>query len=138
MNSENQREGPIVIFDGVCNFCDRSVRFLMNRDPGGRFRFASNQSEAGSALLRAHGIDPASVDSVYLVEGDRIWKKSAAALEITRRMPGLWKLLYGFVIVPRPIRDWVYDLIARNRYRMFGRSESCRLPTEAERSRFLA
>ena len=132
------RDQPIVIFDGVCNFCDRTVRFLMDRDRAGRFRFASNQSEAGSALLREHAVDPGKVDSVFLVEGDRIWTKSAAALEITRRMPSAWKLLYGFVVVPRPIRDWFYDLFARNRYRMFGRSESCRLPTEAERSRFLA
>lgn len=127
----------IVIFDGVCNFCDASVRFLMNRDPRGRFLFASNQSESGSSLLRGFGIEPDSVQSVYLVDGARIWSKSGAALQIARRMPFPWRLGAVLVVVPRFLRDWVYDLIARNRYRLFGKAESCRLPTERERDRFL-
>lgn len=127
----------IVIFDGVCNFCDASVRFLMNRDPRGRFLFASNRSEAGSSLLRGFGIEPDSVESVYLVDRGRIWSKSGAALQIARRMPFPWRLGAVFVVIPRFLRDWVYDLIARNRYRWFGRAESCRLPLERERDRFL-
>jgi predicted DCC family thiol-disulfide oxidoreductase YuxK len=127
----------IVIFDGVCNFCDRSVRFVMNRDRRGRFLFASNQSEAGSALLARFGVEPGSVQSVYLVEGDRIWSKSTAALEIARRLPLPWKLSYAWFVVPKFLRDLVYDWIARNRYRWFGKAESCRLPSEAERAKFL-
>lgn len=128
----------IVIFDGVCNFCDRSVRFVMKRDRRGRFLFASNQSQAGSALLERFGVDPRSIESVYLVEGDRIWAKSTAALEIARRMTLPWSLSYAFIIVPKFLRDAVYDWIARHRYRWFGKADSCRLPSEAERARFLA
>ena len=131
-------EKAVLIFDGVCNFCDRSVRFVLKRDRRGRFLFASNQSEAGSALLRRFGVDPGSVASVYLVDGDRIWAKSTAALEIARRMPLPWTLGYGFIIIPRFLRDAIYDWIARNRYRWFGRADSCRVPAESDRSRFLA
>ena len=127
----------VVVFDGVCNFCNASVNFIMARDPAGRFVFASNQSEAGAELLRRFGVDPEGVQSVYLVENDRIWSKSSAGLRIARRLRFPWNLLAVFRIVPRPIRDWGYDLIARNRYRWFGKTESCRLPSEAERARFL-
>lgn len=128
----------VVIFDGVCNFCDRSVRFVLKRDRRDRFLFASNQSEAGSALLERFGVDSRSIQSVYLVEGDRIWAKSTAALEIARRMPLPWNLAYAFILVPKFLRDTVYDWIARNRYRWFGKAEACRLPSETERARFLA
>jgi predicted DCC family thiol-disulfide oxidoreductase YuxK len=127
----------VLIFDGVCNFCNSSVRFVMDRDRRGRFLFASNQSDAGSALLRRFGVDPESVQSVYLVGGDRIWSKSSASLQIARRMPFPWNLAVAFVVVPRFLRDWVYDWIASNRYRWFGKADQCRLPTEAERGRFL-
>ena len=128
----------VLIFDGVCNFCNWSVRFVMKRDRRGRFLFASNQSEAGSNLLARFGIEPGSIQSVYLVEGDRIWAKSGAALEIARRMTLPWSLSYAFIVVPKFLRDWVYDRIAKNRYRLFGKAEACRLPSEAERGRFLA
>lgn len=127
----------VLIFDGVCNFCNRSINFVMDRDRRGRFLFASSQSEAGSSLLRRFGVDPDSVQSVYLVEGDRIWSKSDAAVQIARRMPFPWSLGYAGVILPRFLRDWLYDGFARNRYRWFGKAESCRLPTEAERAKFL-
>jgi predicted DCC family thiol-disulfide oxidoreductase YuxK len=127
----------VLIFDGVCNFCNRSVNFVMNRDRRGRFLFASSQSEAGSALLRRFGVDPDSVQSVYLVEGDRIWSRSDATVQIARRMPFPWNLGYAGVVLPKFLRDRLYDGIARNRYRWFGKSESCRLPTEAERAKFL-
>ena len=128
---------PIVIFDGVCNFCNASVNFVLKHDRGGRFLFASNQSEAGSTLLQQFGIDPGSVQSVYLVEGDRIWSKSAAAAKVAGRLAFPWNLIAVSAIVPKFLTDRVYDLIARNRYRWFGQSETCRLPTEAERGRFL-
>jgi predicted DCC family thiol-disulfide oxidoreductase YuxK len=129
---------PILIFDGVCNFCDWSVRFVMNRDPGRQFLFASNQSAEGARLLKHFGVDPDSAQSVYLVEGGRIWSKSAATLEILRRMPFPWRLGYVGVIFPRFLRDAVYDWIAKNRYRWFGKAAACRIPTESEREQFLA
>lgn len=128
----------IIVFDGVCNFCDRSMRFVMDRDRSGRFLFASNGSEAGASLLGGFGIDAADVQSVYLVEGGRIWSKSTAALEIARRMPWPWKAAWGLRLVPRFLRDAIYDWIARNRYRWFGKADACRLPSEADRARFLS
>jgi len=132
-----QNDQPIVIFDGVCNFCNASVNFVMKHDRRGRFLFASSQSEAGASLLRKFGIDPTSVQSVYLVEGDRIWSKSSAVARVARGLALPWKLLAVTGIVPKFLADFVYDLIARNRYRWFGQSQECRLPTEAERARFL-
>jgi predicted DCC family thiol-disulfide oxidoreductase YuxK len=128
---------PIVLFDGVCNLCSGSVQFLLRRDPGGRFRFASLQSQVGEELLAKLGIDRRVVDSVILVEGDRWYKESDAALGIARQLPGAWKLLTAFRLIPRPLRDAAYRLIARNRYRWFGRTEACWLPTPELRERFL-
>ena len=128
---------PVLIFDGVCNFCDWSVRFVMNRDPGRQFLFASNQSVEGARLLKHFGLEPESVQSVYLVEGERIWSKSSAALEIMRRLPLPWKFGYAGVVFPRFLRDGIYDWIARNRYRWFGKAAACRIPTPEERERFL-
>jgi predicted DCC family thiol-disulfide oxidoreductase YuxK len=128
---------PIVLFDGVCNLCNGSVQFLLKRDPQARFRFASLQSDTGQKLQAALGMDPQALDSVILVEGDRWYKESDAALRIARKLPGAWKLLTAFRIVPRPIRDAAYRLIARNRYRWFGKAETCWLPTPELRGRFL-
>ncbi len=134
---EIPNDRPILIFDGVCNFCNGSVDFLLRRDRAGRFLFASNQSEAGRALLGRFGVDPDGVESVYLVEGDRIWSKSSATIAIARRMPWPWRIGSVGAIIPRVVRDALYDWIARNRYRWFGKSDSCRLPTEADRGKFL-
>ncbi len=129
----------IVLFDGVCNLCNASVQFILDRDARDHFRFAALQSEAGVKALRAHGREPATgdPDSVMLIEGDRVYDRSDAALRIARRLRGAWPLLAVFLVVPRFIRDAVYKLIARNRYRWFGRTEECRIPTPALRARFL-
>ena len=129
----------LVLFDGVCNFCNASVHFIVDRDPARRFRFAALQSAAGAAALRAQGRAPAAgdPDSIVLIEGGRVYERSAAALRIARHLRFPWPLLYAFVVVPRPLRDLVYRLIARNRYRWFGRTEECRVPTPALRERFL-
>ena len=131
---------PVVLFDGVCNLCHGAVQFIVDRDPRGTFQFASLQSERAAALLREHGRNPPEGDpeSVVLVEDGRIYEHSTAALRIALRLGGLWSLLYGFVIVPRFVRDAVYRFIARNRYRWFGRTEQCRVPTPELRARFLA
>ena len=130
-------EHPVVLFDGVCNFCESSVQFIIRRDPRGRFRFASLQSDVGRALVQAVGRSPDDLDTMVLVDGGRAWLKSTAALEIARHLTGLWPVLRIFVVVPRPIRDWCYDAIARRRYRWFGKKDGCMTPTADVRDRFL-
>lgn len=127
----------VVLFDGVCNLCSASVRFVLRRDPAGRFRFASLQSEAGRELLRRHGLDPDDLHSVVLVEDGRAYTRSDAALRIARGLGGGWPLLGALRAVPRPVRDRVYGLVAANRYRWFGKQDSCMLPTPELRERFL-
>ncbi len=126
-----------MLFDGVCNLCSGAVQFIIRRDPAGRFRFASLQSPLGEQLLARFGIDRHVTDSVILVEGDRWSKESDAALRIARGMRGAWKALVVFRVIPRPLRDALYRLIARNRYRWFGKQETCWLPTPELRERFL-
>jgi predicted DCC family thiol-disulfide oxidoreductase YuxK len=128
---------PIVLFDGVCNLCNGSVQFLLKRDPEGRFRFAALQSDAGRSLMAEHGLAVDGLSSVVLIEEGRVWQESSAALRIARHLPGAWKLLWVFAAVPRPLRDAVYRWIARNRYRWFGKSETCWLPTPELKARFL-
>lgn len=127
---------PVILFDGVCNFCDVSVQFILERDPNEIFRFASLQSEAGQDLLKKYHV-PEDVDSMILIESDKVYFKSSAALRISRHLQGTWKLLYILIIVPAPVRNVVYDIIARNRYKWFGKKESCMLPSPNVRKRFL-
>jgi len=124
----------VVLFDGVCNLCNASVNFIIKRDPRCRFSFAALQSEAGQALLARHKIAGQRPDSVILLEEGRVFMRSTAALRIARRLSGLWPLLYPLVLVPIPIRDKLYDWVARHRYRWFGRREQCRLPTPGRES----
>ena len=127
----------IVLFDGVCNFCNSSVNFLIDRDPEGKFVFGALQSEEGLEVLRRHDLPEGYFDSIVLVEPDRILTASDAVLEISRSMPGLWPVLSVFRIIPRFIRDGIYNWIAANRYSWFGKRDTCRLPTPEYRSRFL-
>lgn len=139
--TSNQMDAhPVILFDGVCNLCSGAVQFVIERDPEGHFRFASLQSEVGAELLRAHGLkvpegDP---DSIVLIEGGRSYESSGAALRIARGLSGLWWMLYAFIIVPAFLRDAVYRWVARNRYRWFGKSEECWVPTPDLRTRFLS
>jgi len=123
----------IILFDGVCNLCNGLVQFVLKRDTAGRFRFASLQSEAARRVLK--GGPPA--ETIVLIEGGGLYVKSAAALRIARGLRFPWPLLYAFVIVPRPMRDLVYDWVARRRYAWFGKRESCMLPSPQMRGRFL-
>ncbi len=129
----------IVLFDGGCNLCNGSVLFIIDRDPGAYFRFAALQSDVGRDVLAGVGraIPAGDPDSIVLVENGRVYERSTAALRIVRRLRGAWKLAWLFVIVPRPLRDLVYRLVARNRYRWFGRTAECRIPPPALRSRLL-
>lgn len=127
----------VILFDGVCNFCNTTINFIIDHDPKQHFRFASLQSDAGQQLLRQHHEPTTDFDSVILLKGGKVFHKSDAALEIALDLGGLWPLLYGFKIVPRFVRNAVYDFVARNRYRWFGRLDACRLPTPELRGRFL-
>jgi predicted DCC family thiol-disulfide oxidoreductase YuxK len=128
---------PIILFDGVCNLCNGSVQFVIKRDPEGLFRFAALQSSQGQELMRQHNLDTSGLYSIIVVSGDKVWQRSRAALEIVRHLSGLWPMLYAFIIVPPFIRDWVYDRIAANRYKWFGKKEECMIPTPELRARFL-
>ena len=125
----------IILFDGECNFCDSSVQFIIRRDVEGVFKFASLQSETGQRLLSKHHI-PKDIDSFLLITNNKAYLKSAAALHVSRQLKGLWKLLYAFIVIPRPIRDFFYDILAKNRYKWFGKKQSCSLPSPEVRSRF--
>ncbi|MEN7546599.1 thiol-disulfide oxidoreductase DCC family protein [Rapidithrix thailandica] len=131
------RKTNIILFDGICNFCNDSVNFIIDHDPKKKFKFAALQSEVGRQLLRSLGQDPDKMDSIVLIEKGKVFKKSTAALKVARYLSAPWPLAYGFLIVPVFIRNLVYDWIARNRYKWFGKREQCRMPNEEEKQRFL-
>ena len=130
-----------ILFDGVCNLCNGFVQFVIRHDPAGRFRFAALQSEAGRALLAAHGLPPAAVaaepESVLLLSAGRLHSHSTAVLRIAQGLGGVWRLAGAGWLLPRAWRDAAYRLVARHRYRWFGRRESCMLPTPELKARFL-
>lgn len=126
----------VILFDGVCNFCNASINFVIDRDAARRFRFASLQSDFGQRLLAENNRQLTDFDTVLLLRDGKLYKKSDAALEIARYLKG-WSWLYLFRVVPRFIRDFFYDIIAKNRYRLFGKSESCRIPTPEEKKLFV-
>ena len=135
---ESVPEGTaLVLFDGVCNFCNSSVNFIIDRDPRAYFRFAPLQSALGRQLREQQGVE-AAADAIVLIEAGKVYLASTAALRIARRLSGLWPCLYVFIVVPRLLRDGLYDWFARHRYSWFGRSEHCRVPTPDLRSRFIA
>lgn len=136
-NSKYPPQNDIVLFDGVCNLCNFAVNFIIDRDPSGRFVFASQQSEEGKSLLSKYGIPTHRMDSLVLIRGEKVFIKSSAALEIARYLRGPWSVFYFFRPVPYPIRDFLYNLVARNRYRLFGKRDSCRYPTQELKARFL-
>ena len=135
MNATNEHK--VILFDGVCNLCNGAVTFIIKRDPKNKFKFAALQSDIGQILTAQHGIDTAKTDSIILVENNSVYIKSTAALRIARQMSGAYPLLYGFIIFPAFFRNWVYDWIAKNRYKWFGSKESCMIPTPELKSKFL-
>ncbi|KEZ47796.1 thiol-disulfide oxidoreductase DCC family protein [Metabacillus indicus] len=127
----------ILLFDGVCNFCDGTVQFVLKHDKKEVFSFASLQSEAGQSLLRKHGLPLEDYDSfVYLDEG-KVHTKSTAALRVLKELGGIYRALYLLIAIPKPIRDAVYMMIAKNRYKWFGKKDACTLPSKDVRKRFL-
>ncbi len=127
----------VVLIDGVCNLCQGLVRFIIPRDPTGRIKFASLQSDKGRELLLAAGLEADRLDTVVLLENGRVYTESSAVLRIASRLRFPWPAAYAFVIVPRPLRNMLYRVVARNRYRWFGRDEACLLPSPDIKSRFL-
>jgi len=132
-------EQAIILFDGVCNLCNGAVNFIIDRDPQKKFKFSAMQSESGHRLMQQFKIPTATLtpESIILIEQNRFYSHSTAVLKITQKLKGFWKLFYGFIVIPKPIRDFLYGAIAKNRYRMFGRQASCRLPTPELKERFL-
>lgn len=130
-------EKAIVLFDGVCNFCNGSINFIIERDTKNHFQFAPLQSEIGQKLLDEYGIDKTVTDSVVLIENGRAYTHTTAALNIAKNLGVAWSLFYGFIIVPKFIRDFFYRLFAKNRYRLFGKTEACMMPTPEIRQKFL-
>lgn len=130
-------EHQIVLFDGVCNFCNGSVNFIIDHDQDDTFRFAALQSDEGVELLKKFDIDPEETDSVILIDDSGANMYSTAALKISKHLGGIYRFGYIFMIVPAFIRDFFYKLFAKYRYRLFGRTDECRIPTPEERAKFL-
>jgi predicted DCC family thiol-disulfide oxidoreductase YuxK len=127
----------IVFFDGVCNLCQRSVQFILTHDKKAIFAFSSLQSPIAKQLLLPHGISTSEINTFILLENNKVYTRSTAALRVAKKLGGFWVSLYAFIIVPPFIRDAVYDFIARNRYRWFGKQETCWLPRPEWKQRFL-
>jgi len=130
-------ENPIILFDGVCNFCNGAINFVLKQDKKDVFRFAPLQSEAGQKLLQQYNLSTAEFDSFVLIDNGKVYKKSAASLRVMNKLPWYWKEAQILRIIPTAFRDAIYDFIARNRYKWFGKKEQCMIPTPEMRSRFL-
>ena len=130
-------EKPIILFDGVCNFCNAGVSFIIRQDKKNIFRFAALQSKAGQQLLEKYNLPQKKFDSFILIDKGKAYYRSTAGFKIYGKLPWYWKWTQIFWIVPKFIRDGVYDFIARNRYKWFGRKEECMIPTPDVRNRFL-
>lgn len=137
MGEDHKIEQEILLFDGVCNLCNGAVNFIIDRDPKNHFKFAALQSDFGQEQLRKLGFSQSDFDSLVLLSQDRVYKKSSAALRIAGKLNSLYPLLKVFLVLPPFIRDGVYDIIARNRYKWFGKRDECRIPTPELRSRFI-
>jgi predicted DCC family thiol-disulfide oxidoreductase YuxK len=131
------KEEQVVLFDGVCNLCNGFVQFIIKRDPKARFKFAALQSELGQRLLVYANKNLPYTDSVVYLRKGQIMTRSTAALNIARDLGSIWQIVAVFLIIPAFLRDAIYDWTARNRYRIFGKQESCMVPSEALKQRFL-
>ena len=127
----------IILFDGVCNLCNGAVNFVIKRDPRNVFKFTPLQEKQGVLLLKTHAVDTQKLDSIVLIENEKVYVKSSAALRIARKISNLWPLFFVLLIIPSFIRDGVYDFIAKNRYKWFGKKEQCMIPTQGLREKFL-
>jgi predicted DCC family thiol-disulfide oxidoreductase YuxK len=127
----------IILFDGICNFCNSSVNFIIKRDIKDIFRFASLQSDKGQQYLSKFNLSQKEFGTIILIENDEFYTRSTSVLRIAKKLKGIWKLFYIFIIIPSPFRNFFYSLISKHRYKWFGKRDVCRIPTEEEKSRFL-
>jgi predicted DCC family thiol-disulfide oxidoreductase YuxK len=126
----------IILFDGICNLCNSGVQFIIKRDLKCHFKFASLQSETGQMLLNKYGVSN-KIDSIIVIENEKVYIKSSAALHISRYLDGYWRYLTILKVLPPFIRDFLYDILAKNRYKWFGKKDNCMLPTLEMKKRFL-
>lgn len=127
----------IILFDGVCNLCNAAVLFVIKRDKKNQFLFASLQSPEGKKILTEYNFPEDEIHSFILVEKGKVYTRSTAALKVIKKLNGLWRFFYGFIIVPKFIRDGVYDIVAKKRYQWFGKKNECMIPTPRLRAKFL-
>lgn len=132
-----QNQKQVLLYDGVCNLCNGMVRFVIRWDRKNKIQFASLQSETGKSYLEELGLPTDDLDTLVYVKAGRHFTRSSAVLEIVKDMGGFWRLLYVLIIIPRCLRDPVYRLVARMRYRVFGKRDNCRLPSPEIQERFL-
>lgn len=135
LDSNRDVAGPIIVFDALCVLCSANAQFVLQHDRERRFRLASMQGPVGAAVFRAHGIEPDNPDTIIVVDGDRVWRDSDAVLTIYAGCGWPWRAVSVFKIVPRVVRDFIYRWVARNRYRLFGRRETCWVPSVADKDR---
>ncbi len=127
----------VIVFDGVCNWCNAWVNFTIDHDPQGKFKFGTLQSENGQRILKDLQLSTDDFETFLLLEGPHVFTKSTAALRVVRHLSGVWPFYYLGMLIPRPLRDWLYNVIARHRYTLMGKSEACRVPPPEQRGRFL-
>ncbi|WP_144484986.1 thiol-disulfide oxidoreductase DCC family protein [Bacillus pumilus] len=128
----------LILFDGVCNVCSGAVQFVIKRDPNERMMFASLQSETGQRILKENGLPLDEFNSFIYIEKGTLYTKSTGILKAMRQLKGIYRWSYLFLAIPRPIRDWFYEQIAKNRYKWFGQKTSCMMPTPDIQKRFLS
>lgn len=133
MNTNN----PIILFDGVCNLCNRFIQFIIKRDPNARFKFASIQSESGQFILHKLNQSKSSFDSIIYIKENKYFVKSSAGLQILKDLGGPWQVFYVFILIPQFIRDPIYNFIAKKRYKLFGKRDTCMIPSPEIKQRFL-
>jgi len=126
----------IILFDGICNFCARSVQFIIKHDPEAKFNFTAIQTRAGKEILEKHGFNPENVETFILIKDEKLFTKSDAVLEIAKDLKGFWNSLFVFKILPQKLRNWIYSILAKNRYKLFGKRDHCLVPTDDIKARF--
>jgi predicted DCC family thiol-disulfide oxidoreductase YuxK len=131
------KEHPLILFDGICNFCNSAVNFVIKKDKEAVIHFAPLQSPKGRLYLKQYNYPVNHLNSFLFIEENKVYTKSTAALKVCRHLKGLWPLCYGFIIVPKFIRDGIYSWVAKNRYKWFGVRQECMMPTPEVRSRFV-
>ena len=128
---------PIILFDGVCNFCNRTINIILKYDKVAYFQFAASQSNAAMGIMQAFGLEENAIASVILIDQEKVYTKTDAVIQIAKHLSGWPKLFRLLKFIPKPMRDFAYDLIAKNRYALFGKMEKCRIPDASMRHRFL-